>query len=411
MKINHSVIRYSILIFFLLLFSAFALLHQFEGRPYASVDALCPFGGIETLYTFIMSGGFVPGILISSLILTIGVLLTVILFKRSFCGYICPFGTIQELLGKIIKYKINVPEKVDKVFRYIKYVVLAVILIATAYTGILIFRSYDPFISFFHFGKGILWGTFEESALIGFVILIVTLILSVFIERAWCKYFCPLGAVMAIFSKLGLTKIKRDEKTCINCKLCDKVCPVKVNVSNVNYVKSVECINCNICVSKCPKKSLSLTTAGKKISVNTYVVLTIALLFLVVLASVLFGFWQSVPNTNIADASGNVNPLNIKGWMTIEEVSNSTKIPVGCFIHDLGLPASLDPKTPLNQISSAYNISFEAESVREFVANYQANVTVVEDKANCPWNIVNDSYPGKCGLYVDANGNTICDYS
>jgi NapH/MauN family ferredoxin-type protein len=366
---KHLYIRYGVLIFFLVAFAGLAILHQVSERSYASVDALCPFGGFETLYTFVATGGFVPRILMSGFVLAVGIILTVIILKRGFCGYICPFGTIQELIGKITAKKISMPLKMDKYARYIKYVILAVILFGSAYFGALVFREYDPFIAFFHFGKGIFWGELETTAITGVVILAITLLLSIFIERAWCRYFCPLGAIMAVFSKIGLTKIKRDNNKCTNCKICDKTCPVNVKVSTVDTVKDSECINCNICLAKCPEKALSQKTFGKEISLTLYLVLLVVLFFSVIGLSMAFGVWQSKQTTDLTDASGVLLPANIKGWMTLEEVSNETKIPLGAFYTGLNLPDNADQKMPLKDLAGAYNLTdFDTQDVRDFVS-------------------------------------------
>ncbi len=361
---RNILLRYGILFAFLLFFSFLALEHQFFERSNPSVDALCPFGGIETFFTFITSGGFVPRILISSLILSVGVLLTVLVLRRGFCGYICPFGTIQELLGKITKKKITVPPKLDKYARYLKYAVLVAILVGTAYTGTLVFRSVDPFITFFHFGKGLLWGEADESVWLPLAITFIVLSLAVFIERFWCRYLCPLGATMAIFSKIGLSKITRDKKTCIDCKLCDKNCPVKVDISTVHEVKSAECINCNTCVNKCPVGALSIKIAKKKISVTTYTILLVAIFFAVIGFSMLFSIWESTPG----QATGKLGSADIRGWMNLEDVSNGTGIPVEQLIADLNL-TGVDTKTPLNKIASTYNLPFDTETVRNYLAN------------------------------------------
>ena len=100
LKREYIKFRYLVIIFFIVLFSLFSLRHFIIGGKFAaSVDALCPFGGFETLFTFIATGGFVPRILMSSLILGIGLILTVIILKKGFCGYICPFGAVQELVN------------------------------------------------------------------------------------------------------------------------------------------------------------------------------------------------------------------------------------------------------------------------------------------------------------------------
>lgn len=406
-------IRYFVLSFFLVLFTIFSLRHfVLGGGVAASVDALCPFGGFETLFTFIATGGFVPRILISSLILALGVLLTVIIFRKGFCGYICPFGFIQELFFKLNKRVIKVNKELDKVGRFAKYYLLFAILLGTYLSGTLVFRNYDPFMTFFHFGKGIFWDYNSSefiSHLIPFTILIIILSLSIFIERFWCKYLCPLTATMNLFTFFGFTKIHRN-KTCIDCKICDKVCPMGVKVSTVDYIKDVECINCNKCISKCPKNSLSNKFIGKTLTTTTYIFLLLALFILVIGSSKAIGVWQSVPTSSLSNVGGNLDANNIKGWMTLQQVSEETKIHLPHFIQDFNLPNDFDVNTPLKDISKKYNLDFETEDLREYVRNFRHS-SVHEEGPECPWGIVDDHAPGKCGLYVDKDNNDICDLS
>ncbi|MCF7861454.1 4Fe-4S binding protein [Candidatus Woesearchaeota archaeon] len=407
MKIAH-IIRYGILLAFLALFTVFSLRHfVLGGDVAASVDALCPFGGIETLLVFITTGGFVPRILMSSLILSIGVFLTVLFFKRGFCGWICPFGTIQELLGLITKKK-KLPA-FDRPARYLKYILLIAILLLTTYTGYLVFRDYDPFLTFFHFGKGIFWD-FEPDAIIthtiAFAITITVLIASVFISRVWCKYLCPLGAGMAIFSRFGLTSIVRDSKNCNKCKRCDKVCPVGVKVSNVKKIKDTECIDCKICVDECPKKVLKNQFFGYNIPSWLYGLFVVAVLFATIFISIDMGSWQSIPDGDLVTEDGTIDLASIKGWMTLNQLSNGTQIPTTVFYEGLSIPLEVDPETPIKDLSQKYGLSIHAEDIRTFIE------TLPEEKSiTCPWGIEDDDAPGLCGLYVDSDNNNICDFS
>jgi polyferredoxin len=369
-KNQQKLFRYSVLILLLLIFTTFAIRHFILGGGQSpSVDALCPFGGIESAYTYIATGNLVPRIMLSSMILAIGVLISVVIFRRGFCGWICPFGTIQELLGKITKKKIEIPEKWDKYLKYLKYFVLIAIIIGTAVTGTLIFRNYDPFITFFHFGEGVLWGEAETTGTyIVFGILVFVLIASIFIERFWCRYRCPLGATMAPLSKIGITKIERDSKTCIDCKICDRACPVKVKVSTVDHVRDSECINCMDCVRECPTKSLSIKTTKKKnISIITYAVAVIVLILAVIIASKVVGVWQSIPQSTVQNNDGTVNVDNIRGWMPIGNVSESANISITTVINDFNLPSDMDINTPLKDIATKYNATFDTESFKEYL--------------------------------------------
>jgi polyferredoxin len=103
-------LRYIILLVFLVGFSIFSIRHFTAGALNApSVDAMCPFGGFESAVTLVKTGDMVPRVMASSFILAGGVILVSLVFARGFCGWICPFGTVQELLGMIYKNKPGLP--------------------------------------------------------------------------------------------------------------------------------------------------------------------------------------------------------------------------------------------------------------------------------------------------------------
>lgn len=260
-------------LFFLVLVTIAGFRHQIlGGGPSGSppVDSICPFGAIESLYKLLATGKFIDKIDWSALVLLIGAIISTIIVGRYFCGWICALGTMQELFGKlglkIFKKRFEVNARLDKSLRYLKYVLLAIILYFTWKTGTLIIRPYDPFAAYSHIPAGFeeLWGDFA----IGFSILIISLIASMFYDRFFCKYACPLGAFLGIISKISLFKIKRENSTCIHCNLCNKSCPVNINVSNLNQIDSAECISCLECVTACPTNKGTLKTHIKNIAIK-----------------------------------------------------------------------------------------------------------------------------------------------
>lgn len=404
---KERVIRYSILVFFIILFSVFSLRHFILGGAVAaSVDALCPFGGFETLFYLIFGNGYIPGVLISSIVLAVGVLFTVVIFKKGFCGYICPFGAVQELLGKVTKKKIDVGKKWDRKLRYLKYLVLVFLIFGVFFTGKLFWKSFDPFSNFFHFGKGVFWSIESEEFILHAVGLFSTgliLLGAVFIERFWCRYLCPLASVMNIFNRFSFTGIFRNKKRCNKCRLCDRKCPVDVKVSKVDKIKDLECINCNECVNVCPKNCLDIKIFGIKFSVIQYVIFLLLVFFGIILVSKGFGMWNSVPEF---EESEEFNTELIKGWMTLNDVSDATGIETQHFVEDLGLDGvSLD--ISIKEIGSVIGREFHALEIRNYVDNFEHSSYDIE----CPWGIEEDYAPGRCGLYVDKDDNGICDLS
>ena len=227
-----------------------------------SPEAYCPFGGLETLYKYLTVGGsFVSHTHLSNVIILIAVLVISLLFRSAFCGWICPLGSIQDLVSNLSKYiqkKVPSIRKamfslknssarlaiLDRYLRYVKYLVLVWAVGGSAYFGYMVFRDFDPWSALINIA--------EFSFTPGLVVLIVLLVASFFIERPWCRYACPLGAATGLIGKLSPFYLKRDESSCISCKLCSKSCPMGLNVHSTATTKSADCISCLECVQSCP---------------------------------------------------------------------------------------------------------------------------------------------------------------
>jgi polyferredoxin len=232
----------------------------------ASLHSLCPFGGVVTIYQYATVGTVVQKIHDSAFVLmAIGVGLA-ILFGPVFCGWVCPLGTVQEWVAKwgkkLFKRRYNhfVPPKIDNALRYVRYLVLAWVIYVTATSGTLIFAEYDPYFALFNF-----WSTEVSWTALG--ILGITLGLSLFVERPWCKYACPYGAVLGISNMFRVFKIRRAESTCKADGACSIMCPMNIPVDTVKTVRDHQCISCLECTSEaiCPvAKTVVFATGGVK---------------------------------------------------------------------------------------------------------------------------------------------------
>jgi polyferredoxin len=232
----------------------------------ASLHALCPFGGVVTIYQYATSGTFVQKIHESAFILMIIGFLMAVLFGPVFCGWVCPLGTVQEwfsAIGRRIfgkrRHNRFIPARIDRWLRYLRYVVLTWVVYMTAATGTLIFSDYDPYFALFN-----LWTS--EVSLAGIIILGVTLAGSLFIERPWCKYACPYGAVLGISNLFRVFTIRRNEGTCNMDRICDITCPMNIKVSEKHIVRNHQCISCLECTSeaRCPVAGTVDFVAGGK---------------------------------------------------------------------------------------------------------------------------------------------------
>jgi len=216
----------------------------------ANCEAWCPFGGVESLYGYLTEGNMVCSLAVSNFYILGGVLAMTLLLRRAFCGYMCPIGTISEWLHSVgLKLRLprrNVPRSANRVLSLLKYVVLAIILYATWRTGELMFRGYDPCYALLsRHGEDIqVWAYVVAGAIV-----LGSLVLTV----PFCRWFCPLAAVLQPFSRAGLTRVRRNEAACANCGSCAKACPMQIPVDRLPVVQQGDCTSCMSCVAACEK--------------------------------------------------------------------------------------------------------------------------------------------------------------
>lgn len=233
-----------------------------EGGSSVSVEAFCPLGGLETFYRFITSGGaFVSHTHLSNLVLGAAVLITALLLRSAFCGWICPFGFLQDLVSNLRNVlnkrlpglrrwfarmgKFSFWAFLDRYLRFAKYLVLAWAVGGAAYFGTMVFRDVDPWSALIHLA--------EFSFTPGVVVLALTLVAAFFVDRPWCRYACPLGAASGLLGMLSPVHLRRQEAACTSCKLCTRSCPMGLKVHEIKSVHHPDCIGCLECVESCPR--------------------------------------------------------------------------------------------------------------------------------------------------------------
>ncbi|TCO78663.1 4Fe-4S binding protein [Marinisporobacter balticus] len=365
-------IRRLILAIFLIFISYRAYMHQVlgggtEGSP--SIHALCPYGGLESFYTLLSSGTFIQKIFSGTFVLFALTIILAIIFRRSFCGILCPFGALQEFLGmigqKLFGKRFVMPKRIDQPMRYLKYIVLLITTIGAWVTAEMWMAPYDPWSAYGH-----IFGEVEETfveAPIGIGLLMITIVGSILYDRFFCKYLCPMGAFLSIVSKVSPYKIERNEEKCIDCGICSKKCPVNIEVAKEKVITTAECINCQTCVLSCPKEGALEVKHGKKILTPLIVIIAvIGIYFGGVFAANIMGIYEvlpaPIPVGQIMDSE------ELKGYMALEEVSKYMDISMDELYTKLDLPKNIPHNTKLKEIKN-YVEDFEVSVAREILKN------------------------------------------
>jgi polyferredoxin len=226
-------------------------------------------------------------------------LITGILVGKSLCGWVCPFGFIQDLIGFVKRKKAEISLRTHGTMVYIKYAVLGVTIFISATFSAAKFlgvhQSYESALGIFvkapftaispaetlfatfpngisNFRNALLEKSFYEvlSGITGLPplfwvqlsILVVVLVFAAFVPRSWCKYFCPHGAIMAFLNKFSFLGLKRDLTKCVKgeCRQCVEACPMRVRILDLPWEKfsDPECIYCLKCADACPNKAIKI---------------------------------------------------------------------------------------------------------------------------------------------------------
>jgi len=275
------------------------LIRPFFNKEYvADIEAYCPFGGMQSLLSFLINGTLACSMSTMQIGMGLALVLAVIIFSKLFCSFICPLGIFSEWLGKYgQKFKVRYTFKglADRLLRVFKYALLFLTFYFTITSSELFCKKFDPYFAFFSGFSS------EIDPTYAFVAIFILFAGAFFIRQAWCKYFCPLGAVTNIFAYaiilapltliyialvwftplafswivllfilcvaafileafsmklmvLPFFNVTRTADTCTSCSKCDKACPMGIKVSETVAVKHIDCHMCGDCVNVCPEK-------------------------------------------------------------------------------------------------------------------------------------------------------------
>lgn len=326
--------------------AALAAFLLIPGKDPANPEAYCPMGGLQALTTFFVRGSLPCSMSMVQIVMGIALAAAVVLFSKLFCGYLCPLGTVQDLLMKLrntIGWRGIVVKNgtvADKVLRVIKYVLLFWIFYSTATASELFCKNLDPYYAVATGFKG------EITLWMSLISVAAVILCGFMVNMFWCKYLCPLGAIsnslkfwvwivvlaaayyllgavgvnvpwwalLAAFCVVGylleilcgkprlqVLHIMKNDSKCTHCGLCTKACPYGIDVAGcrAGAVKAVDCTLCGECTAVCPVDAIH-TGVCVKGGRNVWNVLTPAAIALVLMG---IGLWAGgkyeLPTINV----------------------------------------------------------------------------------------------------------------
>ncbi|RKX71962.1 hypothetical protein DRP43_01880 [candidate division TA06 bacterium] len=216
----------------------------------------CPIG----LMQHFLEIRLVPYYLIG-MISTIGVV-----FGQATCGWVCPFGLLQDILYKIPGRKVRIPHKLY----YMKYLFLLVTIVLSIWMVSPVFCKYFCPAGTLEAGlPHIIWAPEFRPLLtwifgLKFVLMIIFLLLFVFTKRPFCTTSCPMGAILGGFNKVSFLQMHVSAYKCTKCDICRTVCPMDISIWK--NPKDLDCIRCGRCVVGCPANAIEMTFRGVKIA-------------------------------------------------------------------------------------------------------------------------------------------------
>ncbi len=268
----------------------------FERSP--GVEGFLPISALMSIRYWILTG-IINEIHPAAIFILLAIVAVSLLLKKAFCSWLCPIGTLSEslwMLGKKLFGKNpNIPWWLDYPLRSLKYLILFYFVYSIWTMDVAALRHfiYSPYNKVADIKMYLFFANITSFALWTIVILMV---LSVVVKNFWCRYLCPYGALLGVFSFFSPLKITRNAKTCIDCKLCTKACPVNIKVHKVGRVWSDECMSCIMCVEVCPvKNTLEMRTRNAVRPIPSWVfgVLIAGVFMGITGLAMLTGHWQN----------------------------------------------------------------------------------------------------------------------
>ena len=315
-------------------------------------------GGLQALATYLAQGSLPCSMTSLQVMMGLALVASVVLFSKLFCAYLCPLGTVQDIIKRlrtklrIKSIKVANGSIVDKILRIIKYGVLFLIFYMTVEASELFCKNLDPYYAIATGFKG------EITLWMSIVSICVLVIGSLVVDMFWCRYLCPLGAIsnslkfwvwigvlfaayfvaqtvganipwsvlLGVFCIIGylleafnarpkyqILHVLKNESACNNCGLCTKKCPYHIDLRTFHNgkINHVDCTLCGECVAACANRALNVGIKENKVSNVRRVIPAILAVVLVI-----FGIWAGgkieLPTIDMKWETENIAPEHLQ---------------------------------------------------------------------------------------------------
>lgn len=290
----------------------------YVARP-PGVEGYLPIAALMNLKYFLLTGR-VPDVHPAGLFLLVAFGAISFVFRKAFCSWLCPIGTVSEWLWQggreILGRSFALPRWLDIPLRGLKYLLLGLFLYAIARMTAADIREFldAPY------------GLIADVKMLDFfralsstaaLVLVVLVAWSMLVKNAWCRYLCPYGALMGVIALVSPSRIRRNPDACIDCGKCAKVCPSLLPVDRRLTINSAECTNCLECVSVCPAGGALDLVGPRRQPIPGWVVAAgIAILFFAVVGyAQLSHHWQTrLPARTYFELIPNANAYGHPGY-------------------------------------------------------------------------------------------------
>ena len=257
-------------------------------RP-SGVEGFLPISALMGLKKLALTGQF-DSVHPAGLVILLSAILLSIVFKKSFCSSVCPVGFVSEIVSKT-GLNLRVPGVLFHILSLTKYLLL--LFFAYIILWNMNIQSINAFMaSPYNIAADVkMLNFFLHPSRTTLITLGALLVLTLAVTNFWCRFLCPYGALLGLFSALSPFKVRRDPAACTDCRACTAVCPMHINVHKKKTVSSPECFGCHECVTHRTQENCLQVTRIK--SCRRVPVIVSALFFLIVTAAMLGGYWHT----------------------------------------------------------------------------------------------------------------------